>query len=40
MGYRLEGDLLEVCDCKVLCPCWIVEKMLSCRVVTRPPGPR
>jgi hypothetical protein len=25
MGYFLEGDLLEVCDCKVLCPCWIGE---------------
>jgi hypothetical protein len=25
MGYILEGDLLEVCDCKVLCPCWIGE---------------
>ncbi|HWZ33776.1 MAG TPA: DUF1326 domain-containing protein [Bryobacteraceae bacterium] len=25
MGYHLEGDLLEVCDCKVLCPCWIGE---------------
>jgi hypothetical protein len=25
MRYRLEGDLLEVCDCKVLCPCWIGE---------------
>ena len=25
MGYRLEGDLLEVCDCNVLCPCWIGE---------------
>src|SRR5258707_4478891 len=25
MGYQLEGDLLEVCDCKVLCPCWIGE---------------
>jgi hypothetical protein len=25
VGYRLEGDLLEVCDCKVLCPCWIGE---------------
>lgn len=25
MGYTLEGDLLEVCDCKVLCPCWIGE---------------
>src|SRR5262249_8133750 len=23
--YDLEGDLLEVCDCKVLCPCWIGE---------------
>ncbi|QLH40272.1 MAG: DUF1326 domain-containing protein [Defluviicoccus sp.] len=25
MAYTLEGDLLEVCDCKVLCPCWIGE---------------
>jgi hypothetical protein len=25
MGYQLEGRLLEVCDCKVLCPCWIGE---------------
>ncbi len=25
MAYRLEGRLLEVCDCKVLCPCWIGE---------------
>jgi hypothetical protein len=25
MGYKLEGSLLEVCDCKVLCPCWIGE---------------
>ena len=25
MGYHLEGKLLEVCDCKVLCPCWIGE---------------
>lgn len=25
MSYRLEGDLLEVCTCKVLCPCWIGE---------------
>ncbi|GAB4190701.1 MAG: hypothetical protein OHK0022_03710 [Roseiflexaceae bacterium] len=24
-GYRLEGELLEVCDCNVLCPCWIGE---------------
>jgi hypothetical protein len=23
--YRLEGRLLEVCDCNVLCPCWIGE---------------
>src|SRR5689334_13529607 len=23
--YRLEGRLLEVCDCGVLCPCWIGE---------------
>lgn len=25
MGYLIEGDLLEVCDCRVLCPCWIGE---------------
>lgn len=25
MGYHLEGRLLEVCDCNVLCPCWIGE---------------
>jgi hypothetical protein len=25
MSYHLEGDLLEVCDCRVLCPCWIGE---------------
>jgi len=25
VAYNLEGDLLEVCDCKVLCPCWIGE---------------
>ena len=25
MGYKLEGRLLEVCNCRVLCPCWIGE---------------
>jgi hypothetical protein len=25
MAYKLEGELLEVCTCKVLCPCWIGE---------------
>ena len=25
MAYKLEGSLLEVCTCKVLCPCWIGE---------------
>ena len=25
MSYNLEGSLLEVCDCNVLCPCWIGE---------------
>jgi hypothetical protein len=25
MAYKLEGDLLEVCNCNVLCPCWIGE---------------
>jgi hypothetical protein len=26
MTYKLEGSILEVCDCKVLCPCWVGEK--------------
>ena len=25
MAYRLEGSILEVCNCDVLCPCWIGE---------------
>jgi hypothetical protein len=25
MGYKLKGDLLEVCSCNTLCPCWIGE---------------
>jgi hypothetical protein len=25
VAYHLEGRLLEVCNCKVLCPCWIGE---------------
>src|ERR1700746_3986361 len=25
MAYHLEGQLLKVCDCRVLCPCWIGE---------------
>jgi hypothetical protein len=25
MGYQLEGSILEVCNCNVLCPCWIGE---------------
>ena len=25
MAYHLEKRLLEVCDCRVLCPCWIGE---------------
>lgn len=25
MGYELEGRLLEVCTCDVLCPCWVGE---------------
>ena len=25
MSYHLKGELLEVCDCKTLCPCWIGE---------------
>jgi hypothetical protein len=24
-NYQLEGTILEVCDCNVLCPCWIGE---------------
>lgn len=25
MAYQLEGKILEVCNCNVLCPCWIGE---------------
>ncbi len=25
MGYKLEGTLLEVCNCDILCPCWVGE---------------
>jgi hypothetical protein len=25
MAYKLEGSLLEVCDCEILCPCWVGE---------------
>jgi hypothetical protein len=25
MGYHIEGRLLEVCNCDVLCPCWVGE---------------
>lgn len=25
MAYQLDGRILEVCDCGVLCPCWIGE---------------
>lgn len=25
MAYQLEGRLLEVCTCKVICPCWVGE---------------
>ena len=25
MGYQIEGRLLEVCTCNVLCPCWVGE---------------
>ena len=25
MAYELEGRLLEVCDCNILCPCWVGE---------------
>jgi hypothetical protein len=25
MPYHLEGDLLEVCTCNTLCPCWVGE---------------
>jgi hypothetical protein len=25
MAYEIEGRMLEVCDCNVLCPCWIGE---------------
>ena len=25
MPYKLDGRLLEVCTCNVLCPCWVGE---------------
>lgn len=25
MSYRIEGRLLEVCTCNILCPCWVGE---------------
>ena len=25
IAYRLEGQLLEVCTCNILCPCWVGE---------------
>jgi hypothetical protein len=25
MSYNLEGRLLEVCNCRILCPCWVGE---------------
>jgi hypothetical protein len=25
MTYKLEGSILEVCDCEILCPCWVGE---------------
>jgi hypothetical protein len=25
MAYQLEGSLLEVCTCNILCPCWVNE---------------
>src|SRR5689334_11003080 len=25
MSYRVRGSILEVCECNVLCPCWIGE---------------
>ncbi|MGH9208038.1 MAG: DUF1326 domain-containing protein, partial [Acidimicrobiales bacterium] len=25
MAYNIEGQLLEVCPCNVLCPCWVGE---------------
>jgi len=25
MAYRIEGRLLEVCTCNILCPCWVGE---------------
>ena len=25
MAYQLEGRLLEVCNCNILCPCWVGE---------------
>src|SRR5262249_22482422 len=40
MAYTLEGQLLEVCTCNILCPCWVGEDpdggtcdgVLSCHI--------
>jgi hypothetical protein len=32
MGCLLERDLLEVCECNVLCPCWIGENFAGRRL--------
>lgn len=36
MVYQLEGKLLEVCTCNVLCPCWVGEDpdFVPCNAVT------
>ena len=38
MAYRLQGSILEVCTCKVLCPCWIGEDPDNgtCSAITSP----
>ena len=33
MAYELEGQLLEVCTCKILCPCWVGEPNLGWMLV-------
>ncbi len=40
MAYQLEGRILEVCDCNVLCPCWIGEDPDNgtCDAVVTPTG--
>ena len=38
MAYKLEGSLLEVCDCEILCPGWVGEAPDNGLTVASPPA--